>query len=94
MAIDQYSNGCEARAIMDDGTNVAIIFIKGKIICRFELQFICINKLRQIGLQLYYASWFASCVSDFGSQVYLNVALMKEIQDPPILWGNLNVQTK
>jgi hypothetical protein len=46
MAIDQYSNGCEARAIMDDGTNVAIIFIKGKIICRFELQFICINKLR------------------------------------------------
>ncbi len=36
MAIDQYSNGCEARAIMDDGTNVATIFIEGKIICRFE----------------------------------------------------------
>ncbi len=46
MAIDQYSNGCEAGAIMDDGTNVAIIFIEGKIICRFELQFICIKKLR------------------------------------------------
>jgi hypothetical protein len=43
---------------------------------------ICIKKLRWIGLQLYDASWFASCVSDFGSQVYLNVALMKEIQDP------------
>ncbi len=85
MAIDQYSNGCEAGAIMDDGTNVAIIFIEGKIICRFELQFICIKKLRQIGLQLYDASWFASCVSDLGSQVYLNVALMKDPRPQHVL---------
>jgi hypothetical protein len=39
-AIDRYSNGCEARSIMDDGTNVATIFIEGKIICRFESRYI------------------------------------------------------
>jgi hypothetical protein len=47
MAIDQYSNGCEARAIMDDGTNVATIFIEGKIICRFESRLILIAHLYQ-----------------------------------------------